>query len=204
MRKLIRAVKLSRLKNGPICRKYYDMWQKDLLKTLTHCSQLNFVTRTTTNSRNIITDAKPSIRTHVLMSFFDSPLSQSARLLFSLPIRENGLNIEEPIEYETEHAASLTAWAPLEEEDRENAHLNQECITHDQRTASLNIVRACKKNLMKSLQTAQRLVIEITSEKEASNWLNALALKYFCIKLTKSKIIDGLCLRYNFQAKNAH
>ena len=81
------------------------------------------------------------------MSFFDSPLSQSARQLYFLPTREGGFNVKEPIDYETEYAASLTACAPLEDDDRANARLAQERITHDQQTAHLKIIRSRKKDL---------------------------------------------------------
>ena len=70
--------------------------------------KLNFVPKTTPNSRKIFTDADAYIQMHVPLSFFDSPVSQSARRLYSLPTREGRLNIREPISYEMEDAASLT------------------------------------------------------------------------------------------------
>ena len=100
-----------------------------------------------------------------------------------------------------EYAASLTACAPLEN-DRANAHLTQERITHDQRTARLNITRLRKKDLMENLQTEQRHVIEMASEKGASNWLTALQLKRYGFTLTKAEFRDGLYIRYNIEAKN--
>ena len=42
--------------------------------------KLNFVSRTTPNSRNIL-DSEANIQPHVLPSFFDSPVSQNARRL---------------------------------------------------------------------------------------------------------------------------
>ena len=97
----------------------------------------------------------------------------------------------EPIDYGTEYAASLTACAPLDDEDQANAHLTQERITHDQRTARRNIFPSCKKDLMKSLRTEQGHEIEMASEKRASNWRRGL-----------SELGDGLCVRYNIEAKN--
>ena len=73
--------------------------------------------------------------------------------------------MQEPIDYETDYAASLTACAALEDQDRANARLTQERITHDQRTARLNTIRSRKKDLLESLQTEQRHVIEMASEK---------------------------------------
>ena len=99
----------------------------------------NFEFWTTPNSRIVSTYAEANIQTHALPSFFDSPVSQSAWLLYSLPNREGtGLNIKEPIDYETEYGARLTACAPLEYEDRAIAHLTQERITNDQRITRLN------------------------------------------------------------------
>ena len=89
---------------------------------------LNFASRATPNSRNSFTDADAIIQTQVLASFFDSPVSQIARRLCSLPNRENRLNIRQPIDYETKYAASLTACAPLEHEDRAYGRLTQERI----------------------------------------------------------------------------
>ena len=40
--------------------------------------KLNFVSRTTTNSRNIFKEAEASMQTHVLLPFFASPVSHSA------------------------------------------------------------------------------------------------------------------------------
>ena len=135
------------------------------------------VSWTAPNSRNIFRDEEAKIQTHILPSFFDSPVSQSARRLYSLPTREGGLNIKEPIDYESQCAASLTACAPLEDEERANAHLTQERIMHDIRTARLNIISAREKDLIESLQTEQGHVIEMDSEKGAFNWLTALSLK---------------------------
>ena len=69
-----------------------------------------------------------------------------------------GFHINGPIDYETKYAASITACAPLEDEDRANAHLTQEIIAHDQRTARLNIFLLRKKDLMENLHTDQRHV----------------------------------------------
>ena len=72
------------------------------------------------------------------------------------------------------------------------------------KNARLNKFRSCKKDLMESLQTEQRHVIEMASEKGASNWLTALPLKRYGLTLTKSEFRDRLCIRYNIEAKNAH
>ena len=46
-------------------------------------------------------------------------------------------------------------------------HITRERITHDQQTTRLNNIRSPKKDLVESLQTEQRHVIEMTSEKES-------------------------------------
>ena len=79
--------------------------------------------------------------------------------------------------YEKEYAASLTACAPTEVEVRANAHLTQESITHDQRTARLNNIQSHKDGLMEYLQIKQRQQKEMASEKEASNCLIAPSIK---------------------------
>ena len=128
-------------------------------------------------------------------------VSQSPRQLYSLPSREGRLNVKEHLDYETEYSASLTACAPLEGENLANAHLTQDRITHDQRTARLKKIRSSQ-DFMESLQTEQRLVIEMALEKGASNWLTALPLKRYCFTLTKSEFRDGVCIRYNIEDKN--
>ena len=102
----------------------------------------NSVSPTQLNSRNIFTEAEDNIQTHILPSFFNSPVSQSAPWLYSLPTREGRPNMKKPTEYETEKTASLTTCNPLEDEDRANALLTQEGITQDQQTACLNIIRS--------------------------------------------------------------
>ena len=80
------------------------------------------------------------------------------------------------IDYETEYAASLTACGPLEYDNRANARLAQERITNDQREPHTSILFDCvRRILMENLQTEQRHVIEMTSAKEASNWLSSTA-----------------------------
>ena len=141
------------------------------------CNKLSFVSRTTPNSRIIFTDAEANIQWHVLPSFFDSAVYQFAAT------REGGLNIKEPIDYEMEYAALLTACAPLED-DGAKAHLSQECIKYDQRTACLNKIRSLK-DLMENLQTEERHVIEMSSEKGASNLLRSLPLNRYGFTFTK-------------------
>ena len=92
------------------------------------------------------------------------------------------------------YAASLTACTSLEDEDRANAHVTQGRITYDQLIARLNINRSRTKDLMEILQTDQRHVIGMASEKGASNRLTALPLKSYGLTLTKSKFRDGLAL----------
>ena len=62
-----------------------------MLKHASNCNLKNFLSRPTPNSQNIVTDAYANIRTHVLPSVPDSPMSQCARRLYSLPTRESEL-----------------------------------------------------------------------------------------------------------------
>ena len=55
---------------------------------------------------------------------------------------------------------------------------------------------------MESLQAEQHHVIELALEKEASNWLTALPLERYGSTLTKSEFRDGVCVRYNIEARN--
>ena len=139
--------------------------------------KLNFPVPDNANITENLHRRRTNIQTHVLPSFFDSPVPQSARRLYSLPSLEGGLNIKEPIDYEMEYAASLSACAPLEYGDRAIVHLTQERIKHDQRTARLNFIQSSKKDLMENRQSEQHHVIEMASEKEALNGLTALPLK---------------------------
>ena len=82
-----------------------------------------------------------------LPAFYDSPPPKFE--LQSLARQEGGLNFKEPKDYETEYAASLTACAPLEDEDPANSHLTQESLTHDRRTAGLNNIQSSEKDFMK-------------------------------------------------------
>ena len=129
-------------------------------------------------------------------------VSRSERRLYSLPTRESGFNIKEPKDYEAEYAASLTACAPLENEDRANANLTQERIKNYQRSARLNTIQSRKTDFVESLRTEQRQIIEVASEKGASTWLTALHIKRYGFTLTKSKCRDGFCVRHNIEAIN--
>ena len=75
-------------------------------------------------------------------------------------------------------------------------------MTLDQRVARLNTIRSREKDLKESLQAEQRHERKMCSGKEASNWLTALLLKRYGFTLTKSESRDGLCIRYNIEAKN--
>ena len=79
-----------------------------------------------------------------------------------------------------------------QDENQANGHLTQELITQTQRASRLNKNRLCKKELMESLQTEQRNVKEMVSEKEASNWITALLLNRFGFRLKESEFSDGL------------
>ena len=74
-------------------------------------------------SRNTFTDAEANIQTHILTSFFDSPVSTHTEIVFAT---HPGRIIKDSIDYETQYAASLTTCAFLEDEDRLNAHLSRE------------------------------------------------------------------------------
>ena len=132
--------------NVTTARKYANLFkklrQKRPLKTLTHASQEacnNFLSRAMPNSRNIFADAEVNIKTHDLPSFVDSPVSQSARRLYSLPTREVGLNIAQPIDYETEIRRIAERMRSSRKGNGANAPLAQDCITHDQLRDGLSI-----------------------------------------------------------------
>ena len=144
------------------------------------------MSRTTPKSRIIFTDAEANNQAHVLPLFFG--IFGSSAITYAAT-REGELNIREPIDYETEYAASLTACAPLEDEDRAKAHFTQERIKYDQRTARRNKIRS-RKDLVERSQSEQRHVIEIASEKAASNLLRSLPLNRYGFTLTKCPILD--------------
>ena len=48
----------------------------------------------------------------------------------------------------------------------------------------------------------QLYVLQLASEKGASNWLNALPLTRYGFSLTKTEFRDGLAIRYGWEPKN--
>ena len=155
-----------RLPRSKICNRQW----KILWELSNHSGKVfQFVENIGAGSINI--PSKRLRRPHILPSFFDSPKSQSTRRLYALPTREGGPNTKDTIDYETEYGDAdrmRTSWSWGSSKNSFRPR-----TPNVRPTNRLKKIRSRKKDLMESLQTEQRHLIEMASEKGASNWLTA-------------------------------
>ena len=128
--------------------------------------------------------------------------TEEHRLLFSLPLKNGGLNILSPDDRAGDYPRSVAL---------------SECPNGMEPLAAENslykILREFKKQKLQNNNTkiekleevlteGELYAMKLSSEKRASSWLNALPLQKYGFALSKSEFRDGLALRYGWEPKN--
>ena len=139
-------------------------------------------------------------------------VSDTERLLFSLPTKLGGLNIPNPVrlcskEYEWSQNLTMSLTEKIKRQTLyEEDSPDQIKKRHNQ---VLRQIKAEKNYLLKDLYNSicedldgeLKRSINLASEKGASIWLNTLPIKNLGYSLNKQEFIDAIALRYNFRIK---
>ena len=123
-------------------------------------------------------------------------LNPQFREISSLLLKLGGLNIKLPSDHESYIEWSKETSLALESQDPVTAITQQEKICTKVKKLKTDRTNRKKTNLMNSLDETDKYAIDLASEKEASNWLNALPLNRYNFNLNKSEFRGGIYLRY--------
>ena len=171
--------------------------------------KFTYLLRTIPNINSELKRLDAAIDQHVIKPILNNyDFSDTERIWFALPPRLGGLGINiltdiAPICYENSKKVTrplvekiIRQHQPFEEIENEDevrqikTKMRQEKkIWEDQKTQYVS----------SRLNPNQRRILEATTEKGASNWLNALPLKEHDFYLNKSTFWDTLYLRYDIQ-----
>ena len=124
---------------------------------------------------------------------------ETYRDIFSLPVREDGLNIIRPEDRILEYERSKTISEPLSLGDVSNLESEQlKRVEKIRKDKSVKLIE--KRSSIKNCLNANKMYAnDLASEKEASCWLNAMPLKKYNFNLSKSEFRDGIALRYGWE-----
>ena len=126
-----------------------------------------------------------------------SNITDEERSLFSLPVRDGGLNIVHPEDRVEELNWSRQMAACLDND--EDAEAQQSSIVKQVRKEKSAKIKGKISILKEKLDENQRYALDLSIEKGASSWLNTLPLKRYHFDLSKTEFRDGLALRYGWE-----
>ena len=171
----------------------------------------NYVCRTTPNIALHLKKLEYKIQETFIPALLDRVFSctDKCRNIFALPAREGGLsiyNISESSDMEYQNSCNMTA-------DLTNAIYNQATEYYDDTQkltdiktkisqGRVNFYKQRRAEVYKDLSDAEKLQLDLASEKGASSWLTSLPLKNFGFILNKQEFSDAICLRYNLKLKD--
>ena len=110
-----------------------------------------------------------------------------------------GLNIKLPSDHESYLVWSKETSLVLESQDPVTAITQQEKICTKIKKLKTHRTNRKKTNLINSLNETDKYVIDLASEKGASNWLNASPLSRYNFNLNNSEFRDVIYLRYGWE-----
>ncbi len=171
---------------------------------LTKCFQqkINFVIRTTPQTSNVMEKVESALRNQFIPALTGhEPPDDNLREVYALPLRLGGLNILNPSTLTDDYTDSIELSKPLSHGNPLQAELIQERKQHDMKNAKIRKNKDTLEKLKKDLDQQTSYSLSLSSEKGASNWLNAMPLKKYNFCLTKSEFRDGLDLRYGRELK---
>ena len=162
--------------------------------------KLTFLSRTTSDTFDLLEEAENVINDHLIPSLVcNTNYDETYRDIFSLPVREGGLNIIRPEDRILEYERSKTISEPLSLGDVSNIESKQlKRVEKIRKDKSVKMIE--KKCSIKNCLNANKMyAIDLASEKGASCWLNAMPLKKYNFNLSKSEFRDGIALRYGWE-----
>ena len=99
--------------------------------------------------------------------------------MFSLPLKEGGLNILLPEDRANEYERSIRVCEPLQNQNAIDAEFYQEKILHKIRKEKQEQTIAKKLAIKDLINDKEAYSLDLAMEKGASCWLNALPLKRY-------------------------
>ena len=127
-------------------------------------------------------------------------LNPQFREISSLPLKMGDLTIKLPSDYQSYLEWSNKTSLVLESQDPVTPISQQEKICTKIKKLKTDRTNRKKTTLMNSLDETDKYVIDLASEKGASNWLNALPLNRY--NFIKSEFRDGIYLKNGWEPTN--
>ena len=166
-------------------------------------NKLSFLCRTTPQMEPFFHETELDISEKLLPALTGRiSHNENQRLLFSLPLRNGGLNILLPGDRSQDYERSKLMSNCLDEADPLTAENAQFKIMRNVKKEKTHENSMKVEHLKEVLPENELYATELSSEKGASSWLNALPLQRYGFTLTKSDFRDGLAIRYGWEPKN--
>ena len=149
------------------------------------------MSRTTPNFTTHLMESEVKIKQKLIPAITgrDEP-NENDRILFSLPIKNGGLNFQLPTDYANDYNWSMQISDPLRNGYSETIEAIQKRITADASKAKQSHQRRKLAEINEQLNQHQKYGIELATQKGASSWLNALPLERYDFFLnTRYKIL---------------
>ena len=181
--------------------KHSKVSPQNVYKSFTNGLQhkLTFIARTTPNADSLLREAEKIIDKNLIPSMLNHPsYSDRYRKVFSLPLKEGGLNILLPEDRANEYERSIRVCEPLQNQNAIEAEFYQEKILQKIRKEKQEQAIAKKLAIKDLINDKEAYSLDLAMEKGASCWLNALPLKRYHFDLTKGEFRDGIALRYGW------
>ena len=161
-------------------------------------NKVTFLSRTTPNFIENLEETERKIKENLIPAITGrSNITDEERSLFSLPVRDGGLNIVHPEDRVEELNWSRQMAACLDND--EDAEAQQSSIVKQVRKENTAKIKGKISILKEKLDENQRYALDRSIEKGASSWLNTLPLKRYHFDLSKTEFRDGLALRYGWE-----
>ena len=173
-----------------------------------------FLMRTTPGISELFQPLENNITNLLLPNTISNQLTPDYRKLLSLPARDGGLGIFNPVEVaETEYTSSTNATAPLSKLineqkttfDSEGVYLLEQQLKHEKAEMLLAKRDRQKKDheeVVSTLTSAQQRFHQERSRKGASIWVTSLPLKEHGFNFNKREFRDAMSLRYGFELED--
>ena len=164
---------------------------------------LHFLSRTTPNSELVLNESEQVIADSLLPNLIGNGVdTRNCREVFSLPVRDGGLNIMLPTDREEEFQRSKAVSVCLENPDPLDCELSQQQMLNQFKKDKSDNLKHKKVFIRLKLTDEELYSLDLASEKGASCWLNALPIKRYNFNLTKSEFRDGIALRYGWEPRH--
>ena len=169
-----------------------------------------FMQRTIPDTADLFKPVEAAIREHFIPAICGKQVSDIERNVLSLPCRDGGLGISNPVETaDQEYNASREITTSLSDlisrQEMDISLLDKDEVKRKKKAMSVLKKEANKSKLemiTESLDEQKRRLLSASSEKGASSWLTVLPLKSLGYTLNKSEFRDALCLRFGWTIPN--